>query len=195
MYTIIPPSQFTSVPWKNGKGKTVELAINSGGTLENFDWRLSIASVVEDGAFSDFSDYHRNLVLIKGCGITLNHSDKEPDHLDSILSVASFDGSNLTTGHLTDGAITDFNIITSKQKYHPSVTTYSSKSSVEFCNKHLNFCYSLTEQLLVSLRGERFVVEQGCLLMIEMNSDINGNIEGNGFIFIQLEKLKVAGEG
>jgi len=55
MLTIISPQQFKQIPWKNGKGTTTELAISDGGTLDHFAWRLSIASVVEDGEFSDFS--------------------------------------------------------------------------------------------------------------------------------------------
>jgi len=61
LITIISPQQFKKTPWKNGKGETTELAISEGGTLENFDWRLSIASVTEDGAFSYFTGYCRNL--------------------------------------------------------------------------------------------------------------------------------------
>ena len=52
MINIIAPKQFKTVAWKNGLGETTELAINRGGTLNSFDWRLSMASVVEDGVFS-----------------------------------------------------------------------------------------------------------------------------------------------
>ena len=75
MHIIITPEQFTLVPWKNGLGYTTELAINDGGTLEKFDWRLSIASVTADGAFSSFAGYQRNLVLIEGSGLTLDHQN------------------------------------------------------------------------------------------------------------------------
>ena len=52
MINIITPEQFNTIPWKNGKGQTTELAISENGSIDDFDWRLSIASVVEDGAFS-----------------------------------------------------------------------------------------------------------------------------------------------
>jgi environmental stress-induced protein Ves len=68
MLTILSPETFKTIPWKNGLGHTTELAINSGGNLGKFDWRLSIASVVNDGEFSNFSGYQRHLVLIKGEG-------------------------------------------------------------------------------------------------------------------------------
>lgn len=66
MFKIISPDQYQIIAWKIGKGVTTELAINSGGTLNNFDWRLSIASVVGNGAFSHFSGYHRQLILLRG---------------------------------------------------------------------------------------------------------------------------------
>ena len=70
--SIIPPSQFNRVRWKNGQGYTLELAIDSGN-LPNYDWRISIASVTESGAFSNFSGYRRNQVLLQGDGDYINH--------------------------------------------------------------------------------------------------------------------------
>ena len=60
----IPKESFKNIPWKNGKGVTLELAINNEGTLANFDWRLSIAKVDTNGEFSDFMGYTRNLVFL-----------------------------------------------------------------------------------------------------------------------------------
>ena len=112
MIEIIQPKQFKTVPWKNGKGETIEMAINSAGTLEDFDWRLSMASVVEDGIFSNFEGYTRNLILIAGDGINLQHNDNKIDRLSQLLDLATFDGGNKTVGNLHNAEITDFNIIT-----------------------------------------------------------------------------------
>ncbi len=51
MLTVFSPENFRTIPWKNGLGHTTELAISEGGSLDDFDWRLSIASVVNDGDF------------------------------------------------------------------------------------------------------------------------------------------------
>ena len=111
MFTIISPAQFKTLPWKNGKGETIELAINKNANLDDFEWRISMASVVEDGVFSDFSGYMRNLILIEGNGLNLQHDHNHIDKLSKLLDVATFDGSCTTVGNLHDGAITDFNII------------------------------------------------------------------------------------
>ena len=87
MLEIIAPNNFCVIPWKNGKGETIELAINEGGTIDKFDWRLSIASVVENGFFSDFTGYYRHLALIKGNGVELEHNNQTIDSLTSILNL------------------------------------------------------------------------------------------------------------
>jgi len=107
MIKFISPQSFKQIPWKNGKGITTELAISDGGTLDSFDWRISIASVVEDGPFSNFSGYLRNLILIQGKGIRLNHDNHTTDVLGSILDLATFDGSSQTIGTLINGPIKD----------------------------------------------------------------------------------------
>ena len=60
---------FKTMPWANGKGVTVELARadQSGEML----WRLSRASVVEDGPFSVFAGIDRVLTVLTGPGFDL----------------------------------------------------------------------------------------------------------------------------
>ncbi len=147
MIEIFSPASYISIPWKNGKGVTQELAINDGGSLENFDWRLSMASVVEDGEFSDFSNYWRNLILTEGKGIRLTHSNGAEDLLNTPLALASFDGGNKTTGFLTNGPITDFNVIARKSRYQAIVTTniHPSTTDIQLCPLH--FIYSPYETI------------------------------------------------
>ncbi|WP_442165592.1 HutD family protein, partial [Rhizobium leguminosarum] len=38
------------MPWKNGKGETVEIAVfPPGASINDFDWSISMATVAEDG--------------------------------------------------------------------------------------------------------------------------------------------------
>ncbi len=121
MLTILSPETFKTIPWKNGSGHTTELAINSGGNLDNFDWRLSIASVVNDGDFSNFSGYQRNLVLIQGEGLTLDHRNGDIDKLTNLLDIAHFDGGSKTYGSLVNGSIKDLKIMTKQNSYTAEV--------------------------------------------------------------------------
>ncbi|WDE12069.1 HutD family protein [Thalassomonas haliotis] len=172
MINIIPPSRFNSIPWKNGKGITTELAISEGGTLTDFDWRLSIASVVEDGDFSDFSGYLRNLILISGQGIELSHKlagQINIDNLKRLLTVSTFDGASQTRGRLLDGAITDFNLMTKTGKYQVEVRTYPESGQVDVSPCDLCFAYALKGEVNISLqdKAEEQVLAEKHLLQIK----------------------------
>lgn len=69
MKRILGPEDFRQMPWANGKGITTELAREDrdGRML----WRLSRASVVEDGPFSIFPGIERNLTVLTGPGFVL----------------------------------------------------------------------------------------------------------------------------
>ncbi len=197
---VIAPQQFKTIPWKNGLGETTELAINDGANLDSFDWRLSIASVVNDGVFSDFSGYQRNLVLISGQGIMLQHDGKSIDNLVNLLDIARFDGGCETYGKLNAGTIKDFNIITNKQKIQPQVSCYVNEQqvSVSLTKTSLFFAYSLTSEMAVEFTGnhleaKKVHVSQGELLKISVptnaknDNELTVNVSGENMILIQLQ--------
>lgn len=195
---IIKPNDFTLLPWKNGLGHTTELAINQGGSLEDFDWRLSIASVVTNGAFSNFSGYQRNLVLIEGNGLTLDHQNGTCDQLTKILDVATFDGGCHTLGLLNQGGIKDFNIMTKKSTMTAKVKCYrdSQKIVVNLNQGDLCFAYSLTNSLtvesLVANQGDRSV-PLGCLVKILTlgHQELTFNVKGENMIVVQLQTTSI----
>lgn len=101
------------VPWKNGRGVTEEIAIGPDGATvsSGFDWRLSIASVDEDGPFSLFPGVDRTLVVLQGEGLELEGLDR-PVPLDHRFALASFPGDAAVTARLRDGRVRDLNLMT-----------------------------------------------------------------------------------
>ncbi len=190
MINIISSSNFKTVPWKNGKGETTELAINVEGTLNNFDWRISIASVTENGIFSNFTDYQRNLVLIKGNGIELCHNDTNTDKLVNLLDFATFDGGNKTIGTIPNGAIKDFNIITKAKKYETTVTTHVSNVKEQLNQHGLTFIFSLSaETNITGIDRSTTQLAKGDLLMMKDHGKVE--VCGEQLIIVNLiEKLK-----
>lgn len=150
MATIISPDHFRKVPWKNGKGETIELAINPGGSLSGFEWRLSMADVVEDGAFSDFTGYQRNLVLIKGNGIELIHDQGNVVRLENVLDSVTFDGGRRTVGKLIKGPITDFNVMTNQRSIKCEVKTFSEWQQVSLIYGEMRFVFGLSDPITLS---------------------------------------------
>ena len=60
-------------PWKNGGGATREIACWPPGTgLDSFDWRISVATIAADGAFSVFAGIDRSITLLSGDGVRLH---------------------------------------------------------------------------------------------------------------------------
>ena len=66
---VLRRADYRRMPWKNGGGWTTQLAAfpESDATVP-FDWRVSIAEIESDGAFSAFPGYDRHIaLLVAGC--------------------------------------------------------------------------------------------------------------------------------
>jgi environmental stress-induced protein Ves len=63
-------ADYRTMPWANGRGTTVELLQEDGP--DGLLFRLSMASVIEDGPFSVFPGIERNLTVISGPGFRLD---------------------------------------------------------------------------------------------------------------------------
>jgi len=187
MIKIIPPEQFNKTPWKNGKGETTELAISDGGTLENFDWRISMAKVVEDGAFSYFTGYLRNLILIDGNGMDLQHDQSRIDRLERRLSFATFDGGCDTVSTLLAGPIIDINVITRADKYDVSVATYIDRKVVELSACTHCFIYCLDEGATLTSQDNsvHISLSAGHLMQVDQ-LNINLQVNGSNMIVVHL---------
>lgn len=113
------PADYTRQPWKNGKGETVELArADRDGALL---WRLSMATVAEDGPFSVFPGIERNLTVLtgpgfrlKGDGIALDCAPLRPVAFAGDIPVRAVDTEGQTS--------TDFNVMTARSLPRPHVS-------------------------------------------------------------------------
>lgn len=119
MTMLIPYAGLSPVPWKNGGGSTTQLAVfPPDAGFEDFDWRISLATIAEDGAFSAFPGVERTLALVDGHGMTLE-IDGAPMLLSKADPVAAFDGETPVTAKLNRGPSTDFNVMTRTDRcYH-----------------------------------------------------------------------------
>lgn len=67
-------AQLTAVPWRNGGGQTREIASGAVDAARDWDWRLSVANIAADGAFSRFDGIDRVAVLLEGA-VALDFAD------------------------------------------------------------------------------------------------------------------------
>lgn len=116
MTVLIPFAGLSPVPWKNGGGNTIELAIGPPDAgIDDFDWRVSLATIAEDGAFSQFPGVDRTLALVDGHGMTLQ-IDGEPALISDAEPVIAFDGSSEVQAKLNRGPTLDFNAMSRSER-------------------------------------------------------------------------------
>jgi len=110
---IIRPSEYRRMPWKNGGGETVEIAVEpAGASLDAFDWRVSMAHVAASGPFSRFAGVDRTLAVLEGSGIRLSVGGRERVPLRRDTPPFGFSGDDPAEAELIDGAIEDLNVMT-----------------------------------------------------------------------------------
>jgi environmental stress-induced protein Ves len=120
MNILIPFAGLSAVPWKNGGGSTTTIAIGPPEAgFEDFDWRVSLATISEDGPFSRFPGVDRTLALVDGHGMTLDIDGTERVIICESGPVLAFDGDSEVTAKLNRGPTTDFNVMTRSDRcYH-----------------------------------------------------------------------------
>ena len=131
MLRIIRSADYTTRPWKNGGGTTRDIVVSPpGASLDDFDWRLSLAHVEQDGPFSRFENVDRTLVLLDGA-MTLH------DRNDCIELVrnepAIFAGEREIEATLAGGSTLDFNVMTrrGRKRHVVRCQRFSERTSIE----------------------------------------------------------------
>ncbi|KGM56911.1 hypothetical protein N799_01785 [Lysobacter arseniciresistens ZS79] len=111
---VIPANEYRRERWRNQLGWTREICRGGdgdGGGANDWDWRLSIAEIEQDAAFSCFPGIDRELVLLAGNGVRLRFDDGECIELHPPHDRHRFAGERALTGELIDGTTHDFNLM------------------------------------------------------------------------------------
>jgi len=142
---LLRASDHKRMPWKNGGGETVEIAVSPEGVgLADFDWRVSMATVATDGPFSVFPGIDRTLSILDGGGMTLFIEGRAPERLTQASEPLPFAADAPTSATLIDGTITDLNVMTRRGRFTHSVRRVSvdGNSKVAFeAGTTLVFCH------------------------------------------------------
>lgn len=128
---IIRAADCLVMPWKNGGGTTTEIAVApEGASLNDFDWRISMAHVGQDGPFSSFPGIDRTLSVLTGSGITLAFGDGERIRLDRASVPYPFAADRAVDGLLIDGPIDDLNVMSRRGRWRHRVERLSGAGSL-----------------------------------------------------------------
>lgn len=119
MTVLIPYASLEPAPWKNGRGSTTEIAVAPPGAgLDDFDWRISLATIAQDGPFSLFPGIDRTLALVEGPGVTLEIDGDARFVLSEEYPVVEFPGEAEVVATMAGGNTTDFNVMTRRSRCH-----------------------------------------------------------------------------
>lgn len=130
MITLLKKSDYQQSLWKNGRGKTSQIAIdppNSEVSKNNFLWRISSATVASADPFSPFMGYERQLVVWQGAGLKLNKTSLLP------YSPITFSGAiDIQCELIGSDPVIDLGVIYDKEKISAqlSVQNYFSNSTI-----------------------------------------------------------------
>ena len=172
---LIRTKDYKMMEWKNGKGKSSEIAISpnhASFSQDPFLWRLSSASVVQDGPFSAFPDYDRFLALIEGKGLKLLFESGEAKDLVRIGDVVRFQGDRAVSCKLESGPITDLNLMFRRARVKANFKT------IDVGHKPRSFQIEGQTVLLFAIEGSvqstvypgetKFSVKQGDTLRLDL---------------------------
>jgi hypothetical protein len=122
MHRVLAPADYRSTSWKNGRGRTTEIAsFPSGSGFDRFIWRVSVADVERDGPFSAFPAVDRTLVLLQGAGLILAGIG-EPLEVRAHYEPVKFAGDISLECTLYDGPVRDFNLMVRRTQARGEVT-------------------------------------------------------------------------
>lgn len=115
---VLRSTDYRRMPWKNGKGETVEIAVfPQDASVDDFDWRISMATVAEDGPFSVFEGVDRTLSVLSGDGIALSVEGRDTVDLTIRSAPYTFPADATTSARLLGPPITDLNVMTRRGRW------------------------------------------------------------------------------
>ena len=129
MIRAIQEKDFLKMPWKNGRGFTQQIFITpptASVAANDFDYRISSATVDKDGEFSLFPGKKRILVAVKGHGFQLN------DDVYEKFEVAQFTGDEKIFCALLGGPVVDLGLIYDESKVKVNSRVLDLRSPLSF---------------------------------------------------------------
>jgi uncharacterized protein len=122
MMRVLKADEYRRMPWRNGHGETAQVAIGpAGATVNDFDWRVSMARIDADGPFSIFPQTDRTLTVLRGDGLHLSIAGSAPIELMCDSEPLAFPGDVAGNATLLGGPVTDLNVMTQRERFKHSM--------------------------------------------------------------------------
>ncbi|WP_164484053.1 HutD/Ves family protein [Pseudofulvimonas gallinarii] len=117
------------VRWRNDGGWTREIAMGSAGAGavdaagadSDWDWRISVAEIEQDGPFSRFPGIDRCLLLLDGAGMSLRRAGQPDRTVVPSAPRIDFPGEDDVDCRLRDGPTRDLNLMWRRSRLVASI--------------------------------------------------------------------------
>jgi environmental stress-induced protein Ves len=115
---VLRSSEYRRMPWKNGAGETIEVAISpASANLDDFEWRISMAAVPSSGPFSIFPGVDRTLSILEGDGLRMQVDGADTVELTRAAAPFAFPADVPVHASLIDKPVADLNVMTRRRAY------------------------------------------------------------------------------
>lgn len=112
-------------PWKNGLGRTRELAIHPPGAgMDDFLWRVSVAEVTAAAPFSAYPGIDRVIALLDGDGFTMHLGDGHEHSLTAPCTPFAFAGETPVAMTLAGKPGRDFNLMLRRGRVRGGISVW-----------------------------------------------------------------------
>ncbi|MBB3593967.1 hypothetical protein FHX08_004370 [Rhizobium sp. BK529] len=182
---VLRAADHKRMEWKNGGGETVEIAISPpGARLADFDWRVSMATVATNGPFSVFPGIDRTLSILEGNGMRLFIEGRSPVLLTQESDPLIFPADVPITAELTDGGITDLNVMTRRDKLRHTVLrlVVDGRQGLSLTGgESLLLCHR--GQMDIDLANDKIALAAGDALLLEEAGGESLQLRGDGLLY------------
>ena len=179
-------AQIEPVLWKNGLGKTTQLAVHPQGSgSDDFEWRVSIARLDASAPFSRFDGVDRCLAVLQGemslrglPGVESMTPRSTPLH---------FSGTEAVEGQVIRGPVLDLNVMykakgwyaTMRRVRWPSVTAVTLSDSQLLC--------SLSDRIDITVTGEK--MQLALFDLLSARAPVEVQVGGSGAVEVYVIEI------
>ena len=162
---LIPIDRQARMRWRNGRGETREVAAwPRGATIDTFEWRVSIATIDADGAFSRFPGVTRTMTLIAGAGLRLTGQATRIE-LAGRHATATYRGDDEINCKLLGGVVQVLNAMVRGDR--PALVTAMDASTRAVTPARFRVCVALEGVVECAYDGSGFALGPGDALVMD----------------------------
>ena len=182
-------SDVLPIPWRNGGGITRELI--AWPDPQNWVWRISVAEVASDGAFSSFYGVQRWLSILTGVGVSLHmgSEDIELFELGTNSDPLAFDGATPVHCILLGGPVQDLNLMLRADGHLGHMRRISGVERTVITDAKIIAIYSVNSPAVLWLNGERIELQASSLAWQALSAGAELIIKASNVVLMEVMQV------